>query len=201
MARWSCWGCAPGRLVFFAGDWLLDRRGAERRKSPTGMQQDATSGALVLGALLDGIPESAAIGVSLLGGEGVGIAVVVAVFLSNIPEGMSASAGMKASGRSSVSILALWGSVAVASTVAAALGYGAARRRIAGSGGLHPDLRRRRDPHDARRHDDSRGGQARRPVGGAGDGARLHLGVLAVGGVSRLTGRARSGDVLVVSEG
>ncbi|CAN5429384.1 ZIP family zinc transporter [soil metagenome] len=112
-----------GSLVFFAGDWVLDHRGAAGRKSPTGMQQNASGGALVLGALLDGIPESAAIGVSLVGGGGVGVAVVVAVFLSNIPEGLSASAGMKASGHSTRRIFGLWGAVAAASTVAAALGF------------------------------------------------------------------------------
>ena len=78
---------------------------------------------MVLGALLDGIPESAAIGVSLIGGGGVGVAVVAAVFLSNIPEGLSASSGMKASGRSTAYILGLWAAVAAASTAAAALGY------------------------------------------------------------------------------
>ncbi|MEO5710153.1 MAG: ZIP family zinc transporter [Nocardioidaceae bacterium] len=116
-------GLLGGSLVFFAGDWVLDHRGAAGRKSPTGMQQNASGGALVLGALLDGIPESAAIGVSLVGGGGVGVAVVVAVFLSNIPEGLSASAGMKASGHSTRHIFGLWGAVAAASTVAAALGF------------------------------------------------------------------------------
>ena len=116
-------GLLAGSVVFFAGDWVLDHRGADRRKSPTGMQADATGGALVLGALLDGIPESAAIGVSLIGGGGVGVAVVAAVFLSNIPEGLSASSGMKASGRSTAYILGLWAAVAAASTAAAALGY------------------------------------------------------------------------------
>jgi ZIP family zinc transporter len=116
-------GLLAGSLVFFAGDWVLDHRGANRRKSPTGMQPGATGGALVLGALLDGIPESAAIGVSLVGGGGVGVAVVAAVFLSNIPEGLSASSGMKASGRSTPYILGLWVAVAAASTAAAALGF------------------------------------------------------------------------------
>jgi ZIP family zinc transporter len=85
----------------------------------------APSGAaLVLGALLDGIPESAAIGISLLGGGGVGVAMVAAVFLSNIPESMSATTGLKASGRSTGWILGLWSLVVAASTVAAVLGYG-----------------------------------------------------------------------------
>ena len=62
----------------------------------------------MLGALLDGIPESAAIGVSLIDGGSVGVTVVAAVFLSNVPEAMSASAGMKSEGRPTRSILLLW---------------------------------------------------------------------------------------------
>ena len=117
-------GLLAGSLVFFCGDWLIDRRGGNRRKSPNGPQAGAGATALVLGALLDGIPESAAIGVSLIGGGGVGVAVVAAVFLSNIPESLSASAGMKATGRSTRYILGLWLAVTLASTVAAALGFG-----------------------------------------------------------------------------
>lgn len=117
-------GLVAGALVFFAGDWWIDQRGGHRRKSPQGPQKGAAASALVLGALLDGIPESAAIGVSLLGGGGVGVAMVAAVFLSNVPESMSASAGMRQTGRSTKSILLLWGAVTLASTVAAALGFG-----------------------------------------------------------------------------
>jgi ZIP family zinc transporter len=120
-------GLSAGALTFYAGDRLVARRGAENRKDPTGTAVGATSAAstsLVLGALLDGIPESAAIGVSLVGGGSVGIAVVIAVFLSNLPEALSASAGMKRDGRSVRYILRLWALVIIASTVAAALGFG-----------------------------------------------------------------------------
>lgn len=135
-------GLIAGSATFFAGDWLIDRAGGHRRKSPVhgGMPHPrgldtppaATAGAvtassggaaLVLGALLDGIPESAAIGISLLGGAGVSTAMVVAVFLSNIPESMSASTGLRASGRSTTWILALWAGVTAASTLSAVLGY------------------------------------------------------------------------------
>ena len=95
-------GLSAGALVFSGGDLLIARRGGRRRKDPTGTSAAAgASGAsaLVLGALLDGIPESAAIGVSLLGGGSVGLAVVAAVFLSNIPEALSASAGCGCSSR------------------------------------------------------------------------------------------------------
>ncbi len=116
-------GLLAGSVVFFVGDWFIDRRGGHRRKSPTGHQAGAGGMALVLGALLDGIPESAAIGVSLLGGGSVGVAVVAAVFLSNIPESLSASTGMKIAGRSTKYILGLWLAVTVASALAAALGF------------------------------------------------------------------------------
>jgi ZIP family zinc transporter len=118
-------GLTAGALTFFAGDWLIDNRGGNRRKSPNGPAAGASSGALVLGALLDGIPESAAIGISLVGGGSVGIAVLAAVFLSNIPESMSASAGLIASGRRPRQVFGLWVAVTAASTVAAAVGYGA----------------------------------------------------------------------------
>jgi zinc transporter, ZIP family len=117
-------GLVSGSVVFFVGDWLVDRRGGHRRKSPTGEpQQGAGAMALVLGALLDGIPESAAIGVSVIGGGEVGIAMVAAVFLSNVPESMSASAGLKWAGRSTRQIVILWSVVMLASGLAAGLGY------------------------------------------------------------------------------
>jgi zinc transporter, ZIP family len=116
-------GLLAGSLVFFAGDWLIDRRGGHRRKSQEGSPANAGASALVLGALLDGIPESAAIGVSLVGGGTVGAAVVAAVFLSNIPESLSASSGMKKDGRSDRYVMGLWLAVLLASTIAAGLGF------------------------------------------------------------------------------
>ena len=122
-------GLAAGALTFFVGDWLVDSRGGDRRKRSSGQAEagadDGSSSALVIGALLDGIPESIAIGVSLLGGGGVGVAMVLAVFLSNIPESLSAATGMKAAGRSPKYIYSLWTAVAVVSAGASALGYGA----------------------------------------------------------------------------
>lgn len=117
-------GLVSGSLVFFVGDWLIDLRGGHRRKSPTGTkQQGAGAMALVLGALLDGIPESAAIGVSLTDGGRVGLPFVAAVFLSNVPESMSASAGLNKAGWSTSHILRLWALVIVASGIAAGAGY------------------------------------------------------------------------------
>ena len=123
-------GLLAGSLTFFAGDTVIDRFGGRRRKSPVhggvgpaGTGVATGSLALVLGALLDGIPESAAIGITLLDGQGVGVAMVVAVFLSNVPEALSATTGLKASGRSARWILGLWALVCLASTLASLAGY------------------------------------------------------------------------------
>lgn len=117
-------GLALGAVSFFVGDGLIDRMGGNNRKRSGDQQQDGAPMALVLGALMDGIPESAAIGISLLEGNGVGVAVVVAVFISNVPESLSASVGLKKSGRSTPWILGLWGTVVVVSTLSAMAGFG-----------------------------------------------------------------------------
>jgi ZIP family zinc transporter len=72
--------------------------------------------------LLDGIPESIVLGVSLLGGGGVSVPVFAAVFLSNFPEGLSSAAGMKNAGRSKAYVFGLWSAIAVLSGLAALLG-------------------------------------------------------------------------------
>lgn len=117
-------GLGAGALAFFAGDWVVDARGGEHRKRSSGRQAAGAAPAIVLGALMDGIPESAAIGLTLLGGEGVSVAVVAAVFLSNVPESLSAATGLRAAGHSRRWILGLWGAVALVSAIAAAAGYG-----------------------------------------------------------------------------
>jgi zinc transporter, ZIP family len=116
-------GLAAGGILFFAGDWVLDHRGGNHRKRSGGQQAGGSGSAIVLGALMDGIPESVAIGVSLLGGGGVGVATVAAVFLSNVPESLSAATGLKKAGHSARWVMALWTAVAVVSALAAAVGY------------------------------------------------------------------------------
>jgi len=115
-------GLLLGAAVFYFADREVNRRGGERRKNP-GDRQGGSAAAIAIGALLDGIPESAAIGISLIEGGGVGVALVAAVFLSNVPEGLSSAAGMKRAGRSPAYVLGLWGAVTLASTLAALLGY------------------------------------------------------------------------------
>jgi ZIP family zinc transporter len=106
-------GFAGGALVFFLGDELIDRRTA----------QGGQGLAIVLGAVLDGIPESVVIGISLIGGGSVSVAVLVAVFLSNVPESISATADLVEGGWSKRSVSLLWTVVVLASTASALLGF------------------------------------------------------------------------------
>jgi ZIP family zinc transporter len=116
-------GLALGALTYFGGDELIARRGAADRMSSTRTAGSSASSALLLGATLDGIPESAVIGLSLLAGGGVAVPVLAAVFLSNLPESLSSSTGMHKAGLGSRHILGVWLLVVLVSGIAAAAGY------------------------------------------------------------------------------
>ena len=123
-------GFLGGALVYTIANILVSRRGAKHRKrsgsNPDESQDAGGSGtAIAIGALLDGIPESVVIGTSLLAGKGVSLVMVAAVFLSNVPEGLSSAAGMRAAGRSPRYIFTVWIGIALASGLAAALGNAA----------------------------------------------------------------------------
>lgn len=122
-------GFLLGAALFTLPNRWLNHRGARGRKDASGEDQpDAGEGggaAIALGALIDGIPESIVIGISLLKGGAVSVVAVLAVFLSNLPEGLSSASGMRRSGRSLGYIFGVWGGIALASAVAAALGAAA----------------------------------------------------------------------------
>jgi zinc transporter, ZIP family len=128
-------GLLAGAGTFFAGDIAIDSFGGEHRKRSSGAQAAGSPLAIVLGTVLDGIPESIVLGISLLGGGGVAVAVVAAVFLSNLPEAIAATTGLKASGWRPAHIMGLWLAVALVSAISAAAGYafldGASPRTIA----------------------------------------------------------------------
>ena len=121
-------GFLGGAVVFTLANWLLSHHGAKHRKRSRGLQpseaQHGGSGlAIAAGALLDGVPEAIVIGLSMLGGGKVSVVAVSAIFLSNVPEGLSSAAGMKKAGRGAGYIFGIWGAIACACGVAAIAGY------------------------------------------------------------------------------
>lgn len=117
-------GFAAGALAFYTGDWLIDRQGGHGRKRMAGTPDLAgRAGAVVLGTVLDGIPESFVLGASLREGGVVPVAVVVGVFVSNVPESLSATSGLRQSGWTVVRLLAMWSAVVVVSVLAVVVGW------------------------------------------------------------------------------
>lgn len=111
-------GLIAGALVFFIGDTLIDRMDGGKDG------EDEQSGlAILLGTILDGIPESIVIGLTIVKGGVVSVAMVVAVFLSNLPEAIAATSGLKLSGWKRRRITGLWIVVAIISGLASLAGF------------------------------------------------------------------------------
>ncbi|WP_026923563.1 ZIP family metal transporter [Glycomyces arizonensis] len=122
-------GALAGALVYTGANVALSRYGARHRKrsgeqQPSESDKPGSGTAIALGALLDGIPESIVIGTSLLGGGVVSATTVVAVFISNVPEGLSSASGMRRAGRGKGYVFGMWGTIAVVSGLASMAGYG-----------------------------------------------------------------------------
>lgn len=119
-------GFITGGAVFIAGDYLLHIKGGRRhkRRPLTPPKVDTESGKVItLGAVLDGIPESLALGISLFGAHGQGLLVLLAIVLSNFPEGISSVEGLRREKFSKNQIYGMWLAVALVVTASTALAY------------------------------------------------------------------------------
>ena len=117
-------GIFAGCAIFFGGDWLIDRSGGANRKDADGGQASGSALAIVLGSVLDGIPESMVIGLTIFQGGAVGAAYLTAVFISNLPESISSTSGLLTSGWKKSRILWMWIAIALISGLASLAGYG-----------------------------------------------------------------------------
>jgi ZIP family zinc transporter len=138
---WAMGGLFAGAIVYIVMDLLLDKaanasprvegRHAEDVRAgaaaiPETSSEATVSGmAVLVGTVLDGIPENAAIGMGLASDQGpeLGLVLLAAVFLSNLPSAIASSAGMRKSGRSTAYIISAWALVAVACTLSCVAGF------------------------------------------------------------------------------
>ena len=116
-------GFVAGCGVFFGGDRLIDRLGGGDRKDADGDQEGGSSLAIGLGTVLDGIPESMVIGLTIFEGGAVGAAYLAAVFISNLPESIASSSGLLTGGWEKSRILWMWVAIALISGLASLAGY------------------------------------------------------------------------------
>ena len=115
-------GLAAGSLVFFIGDRLIAKLGGSNRKNPDG-SEDGSGLGLVLGTFLDGVPESAVLGMSLVGGGGVSVALLAGIWISNFPEALGSSVNLERSGMGKGKIRLIWLGIMAVSALAAAIGF------------------------------------------------------------------------------
>jgi ZIP family zinc transporter len=120
-------GFIAGAIIFTVINSYLSRKGAKHRKRSGGQlkisEDDSSSLAIAAGSIIDGIPESIAIGLTIITGGAVSVATVVAIFISNIPEGLSSTAGLKKAGWNLKTIFTLWITITIISGLASLAGY------------------------------------------------------------------------------
>jgi ZIP family zinc transporter len=116
---WVALGFAAGALTFFLADSLISRKAAQENLSDS----EGMAAGVMLGSVLDGVPEAIVLGMSVVGGAGVSIAMLVSIVLSNFPEGMIATDGLAKAGYSRGRILLIWCVIALGSGLVAMIGY------------------------------------------------------------------------------
>ncbi|HKU48439.1 MAG TPA: hypothetical protein VJP79_00690, partial [Nitrososphaera sp.] len=121
-------GFTLGGLSYSISNHILNRKsGTKNRKRSHGENagggKDASGIALMVGSLMDNIPENMALGISIVAGGMVNVVLIAAIFISNFPEGLASSQGMKKNGKSAKQIMALWAVVVLIGTISSAIGF------------------------------------------------------------------------------
>lgn len=117
-------GLAIGALTYYLADRVIEHFGQPDTTASTVLQTNGDGGsALALGALLDGIPEQMVLGIGLVTGNGAGIGLLAAIFISNLPEAVGSATEMRTAGRSRATVICLWIIVALLCTLATVIGY------------------------------------------------------------------------------
>jgi ZIP family zinc transporter len=125
-AGWTGVGLGVGAITYYVLDGLIARRFSGGRGRSGRAQASGAGPALALGAFLDGIPEQLVLGIGLAGGEGVSVGLLIAIFVSNLPEAIGSASEMHRTGIARARILQLWAGIAAVCTVATVAGYVAA---------------------------------------------------------------------------
>jgi zinc transporter, ZIP family len=105
-------GLAVGALTYFVASGRVAAMGG--------------GAALALGALLDGIPEQLVLGIGLAGGDAVSASLLVAIFVSNLPEAIGGANDMRREGHERGRVARSWVGIAALCTLATVAGYLAA---------------------------------------------------------------------------
>jgi len=112
-----------GTFTFYLGDVLLERLNKSRYSGSDEREQKSSGRGLVLGAVLNGIPESAVLGISMATGGSVSVALLAAIWISNFPESLGATVELEHSGVPRRSLRLMWWGIVVISAVAAAVAF------------------------------------------------------------------------------
>ncbi len=117
------YGLFAGALTFFTADYFIERIGQKGENNAIKSSAASLILPMALATILDGIPEGVVIGLGIFEGGAVSLTMLAAVFLSNLPEAVAGTAGMKASGWSAVKTLSLWTGIALLCAVSSLAGF------------------------------------------------------------------------------
>jgi ZIP family zinc transporter len=116
-------GFLSGSFVFTISEILITKKGGNERKRTKKSSENHSGLSIFIGTIIDAIPESVIIGVSLLEQGTVSYLMVIAVFISNFPEGLSSTVGLKKDGYSKKTLLSMWSIVVILASISSLLGF------------------------------------------------------------------------------